>query len=120
MRDYLLMFTHVVAEGVLIVRQKVALSADAFVVYFVDVRGQPFGAGSFIIAQDAEVRFDVSVEMTFETPIVHPSPSAVGACIQLFLLLLFAARRSRSRRTCHTVRLLLLTRRCGDRVSRSD
>ena len=46
----LLMFTHVLAEGVLIVGQKVALAADALVVNFVDVSGQSFRTGRFIVA----------------------------------------------------------------------
>ncbi len=89
---------------------------------FVDVSGQPFGAGRFVVAQDAEVGFDVGVEMAFEAPIVHSSPGAIGAGVQLFLLLLLAtARRLRRLTRRRTVLLLLLlTRRCGDGVSRSD
>ena len=60
---------------------------------FVDMGGQPFRAGRFIVTQDAEVGFDVGVEVTFEAPIVHSSPGAIGASVQLFLLLLFATTR---------------------------
>lgn len=61
--DYLLMFTHMLAEGVLIVCQKVALATDSLVVNFMHVCGQSFGTGCFIVTQDAEVGFDVGVEM---------------------------------------------------------
>jgi len=47
---YLLMLAHVLAKSVLIVSEEVAFAADALIVYFMDVRGQPFGAGRFVIA----------------------------------------------------------------------
>ena len=86
---------------------------------FVDVGGQSFGTGCFIVAQDAEIGFDVGVEVTFEAPIVHSSPGAIGASVQLFLLLFFSSAR-RLRRLTRRRTVLLLTRRCGDCVSRSD
>lgn len=91
------MFAHVLAEGVLVVGQKVALAADALVVNFVDVSGQSFGTGRFVVAQDAEVGFDVGVEMPFQTPVVHSSPGAVSAGVQLFLLLLLTTSATTGR-----------------------
>lgn len=85
------MLAHVLTEGVLIISQEVALATDSLVVNFVDVRGQPFGSGRFIVAKDAEVGLDVGVEVAFETPIVHTSPGAVGTRVQFFFLLLLTA-----------------------------
>lgn len=36
---YLLMLAHVLAESVLVVSEEVAFTADALIVYFMDVRG---------------------------------------------------------------------------------
>ena len=57
----LLMLPHVLTESVLIVGEEVAFAADALVVDLVDVGGQPLRAGRFVVAQDAQVGFDVGV-----------------------------------------------------------
>jgi len=55
------MLPHVLTESVLIVGEEVAFAADALVVDLVDVGGQPLRAGRFVVAQDAQVGFDVGV-----------------------------------------------------------
>ena len=125
------MFSHVLAEGVLVVGQEVALAANAFVVHLVDVGGQPFGSGRFVIAQDAQVRLDVRVQMAFQTPIVDAAPRAIRTRVQFLFLLLVAVvvavvgvTGHRRRTTTRRLLLLLLLRCCCCRrvmvMTRSD
>ena len=114
MLNDLLVLAHVLAKGVLVIGQVVAFAADPLVVHFVNVSGEPLRAGRLVVAQDAEVGLDVSVEMPLETPIVDTSPGAVGASVK-FLLLLLLRRRSGRRRTG---RRALLLRRGGRHGSR--
>jgi len=65
---------NVLREAELIVSKEGALVAGALVVDLEHVGGQSFRAGSFIVAQGAHKRLDVSVEVSFQTPIVHTRP----------------------------------------------
>ena len=88
---YLLVLAHVQLQSVLVVGEKVALAADALVVHLVDVRGQTLRPRRFVVAQYAQVRFDVRVQVPLQTPVVDAPPRAVRARVQLFLLLLLGA-----------------------------
>ena len=60
----LLVLAHVLTECVLVVGQEVALAANALVVHLVDVGSEAFRARCLVVAQNAEVGFDVGVEVT--------------------------------------------------------
>ena len=92
----LLVLTHMLTECVLVVCQEVALATNALVMHLVDVGSEAFGARCFVVAQNAEVGFDVGVEMTLEAPVIHASPGAVRAGVQLLLFLLIAAATTTS------------------------
>ena len=72
----------------LILGQKRALPAGFFVVNFGDVRRQSFGARRFVVAQSTHERFQMRVEMSFQTPIIHSRPGTVAAGVSLLAFLL--------------------------------
>lgn len=107
------MLPHVLTQSVLVIGKEVALAANPLVVNFVNMSSEPLRAGRFVIAKDAEVRFDVGVEVTFEAPIIYSPPGAVGASVELLFLLLLTAGRGGGRSV--TARLLM---RCWGRYCR--
>ncbi len=107
------MLPHVLTQSVLVIGKEVALATNTLVVNLVNVSSKSLRAGRFVIAKDAEVRFDVGVEVTFEAPIIYSPPGAVGASVELLFLFLLTAGQGGGRGV--TARLLM---RCWGRYSR--
>lgn len=76
---YLLGFIDVRIVFILIFGQVIAFGANFFVVHFEHMGGQAFRTGRLVIAQHANVRFRVRIQMSFQAPIVAARPSAIAA-----------------------------------------
>lgn len=79
---------HVLGESKLVVSQKGAFVARALVVHLKHVGSKSLGPSRLVVAQGTHKWFNVGVEMSLQTPVVHPGPRAVAAGKTLFLLLL--------------------------------
>lgn len=79
---------HVLGESELVVSQEGAFVARALVVHLEHVGGKSLRPGRLVVTEGAHKWFDVGVEMSLQTPIVHSGPGAVTAGKSLFLLLL--------------------------------
>jgi hypothetical protein len=82
------MLMHVLGKSELIVSQEGAFVARALVVHLEHVGGESLGPGRLVVTEGAHKRLDVGVEVSLQTPIVHPRPRAVAAGKALLLLLL--------------------------------
>jgi hypothetical protein len=87
-KKYLLVLMHVLGESELVVSQEGAFVARALVVHLEHVGGKSLGPGRLVVTEGAHERLDVGVEVSLQTPIVHPGPRAVAARKALLLLLL--------------------------------
>lgn len=64
---------------ILIFGQVIAFRAHFFVVHFEHMGRQSFGTGRLVIAQHANIRFRVRIQMPLQAPIVAARPSAIAA-----------------------------------------
>lgn len=83
-------------ELLLRIAEEGALVAGALVVHFQHMRGQAFRARRLIIAQQANKRFCVRIQMTFQAPLIRAGPRTVTAG-EAFLTLRFEVATSGAR-----------------------
>jgi hypothetical protein len=84
----LLAVLDVLGKALWVISQKGTLVTDSFVVDFEDVGGKALTPSRLVVTEGAEERLDVSVQVSFEAPVVNPSPRAVGTRVHLVVLLL--------------------------------
>jgi hypothetical protein len=82
------MLMHVLRESQLVVSQEGAFVARALVVHLEHVGGESLGPGRLVVTKGTHKWLDVGVEVSLQTPIVHPRPRTVAAGKTLLLLLL--------------------------------
>lgn len=78
-RKLMMLLQLVLAKRILTIGNKETLTTKPHIVDLENVMYKSLRSGGSVIAKDAEIRFAVSGEVTFEMPVIFSLPSAVIA-----------------------------------------